>query len=281
MLKHFVFTFILGIFTLSYGTIYAGLDQHGRLDEVICVYRFENTNDSGPRNFHGTLDGAELVMGGKYEKGLKLDAIDESFASLDDLFLGIVGNFSIAAWIKIESLVNSHLSLYAYGQEEHILFDDDSGWIDINVFSNKIEGSIVEYDGLNSEWNSYTLQSDTNIVDNEWHHVVFSLSEDFYSLYLNGTLLKRERNNGYVGFVVDETFVYITLSENFDIEEGATASGELYVDDVAMFEVGLSIYEVQGLYEEGLEDFLEAMPVDSREKVTTTWGSLKKPFHRN
>ena len=73
MLKHFLFTFIFGIFTLSYGTIYAGLDQHGRLDEVICVYRFENTNDSGPRNFHGTLrNGAELVMDGKYEKGLKL-----------------------------------------------------------------------------------------------------------------------------------------------------------------------------------------------------------------
>ena len=134
----------------------------------------------------------------------------------------------------------------------------------------------MEYDGLNSEWNSYRLQSDTNIVDNEWHHVVFSLSEDFYSLYLNGTLLKRERNNGYVGFVVDETFVNIQLNDNSDVEEGATTSGELYVDDVAMFEVGLSIYEVQGLYDDGLSDFLEAMPVHPQQKMATTWGELKR-----
>ena len=77
--------------------------------------------------------------------------------------------------------------------------------------------------------------------------------------YLNGDLLKRRRNNSYVGFVVDETFVNITLNENFDIEKGAKASGKLYLDDVVMLEVGLSVYEVKGLYEEGLQDFLEAM----------------------
>ena len=86
MFKCFLFTFIISMCTAICGTVCAGLDQHGRLDEVICVYRFENTNDSGPRNFRGTLKtGAELVAGGKYKNGLKLDAIDESFNSLDDL----------------------------------------------------------------------------------------------------------------------------------------------------------------------------------------------------
>ena len=75
------------------------------------------------------------------------------------LFLGIVGNFSIAAWIKIESLVNSHLSLYAYGRDED---NGDSGWIDISIFRNEIEGSIVEYNRQKKESDLYRLQSNTS-----------------------------------------------------------------------------------------------------------------------
>ena len=36
------------IVTIITSTTLAGLDQHGRFDEVIAVYKFENTQDSGP-----------------------------------------------------------------------------------------------------------------------------------------------------------------------------------------------------------------------------------------
>ena len=83
---------------------FAGLDQHNRFDDVIAVYKFENVQDSGPRLFHGALqDGASLVANGKIAKCLYLRN-EQAFASLNDLFLGVVGNFSIVGWVKTRSI---------------------------------------------------------------------------------------------------------------------------------------------------------------------------------
>ena len=56
----------------------------------------------------------------------------------------------------------------------------------------------------------------------------------------------------------------------------AVLTGSVLVDEVGFFEIGFSVDEVKGLYDDGLTDFLEAMPVDPREKVATTWGSNQK-----
>ena len=47
------------------------------------------------------------------------------------------------------------------------------------------------------------------------------------------------------------------------------------VDEVGFFETGFSAYEIEGLYKDGLETFLEVMPVESQGKLATTWGGLK------
>ena len=52
---------------------FGGLDRHGRLEDVIAVYKFENVQDSGPRSFDGVLrDGASIVSTGKIGKCLYL-----------------------------------------------------------------------------------------------------------------------------------------------------------------------------------------------------------------
>ena len=35
-------------------------------------------------------------------------------------------------------------------------------------------------------------------------------------------------------------------------------------------------YEIKGLYKDGLQGFLEAMPVNPEEKVATTWSEIKR-----
>ena len=45
------------------------------------------------------------------------------------------------------------------------------------------------------------------------------------------------------------------------------------VDEVGFFETGFSAYEIKGLYEDGLETFLEVMPVESQGKLATTWAN--------
>ena len=45
---------------------------------------------------------------------------------------------------------------------------------------------------------------------------------------------------------------------------------------LGFFEIGFSMDEVKGLYDDGLTDFLEAVPVDPREKVARAWGVIKR-----
>ena len=74
----------------------------------------------------------------------------------------------------------------------------------------------------------------------------------------------------YLGFVSDSTLIAIRGESDEDL------TGTVLVDEVGFFETGFSVYEVKGLYDDGLTDFLEAMPVDPRAKVATTWGALKR-----
>ena len=53
------------------------------------------------------------------------------------------------------------------------------------------------------------------------------------------------------------------------------SSGNL---EVGFFETGFSLYEVSGLYHQGLTTFLNTMPVDPQAKAATTWGALKRQW---
>ena len=48
-----------------------------------------------------------------------------------------------------------------------------------------------------------------------------------------------------------------------------------YVDDFVVLSIGLSPYEVEGLYEDGIITFMEAMSVSPEGRITTTWAEIK------
>ena len=111
---------------------------------------------------------------------------------------------------------------------------------------------------------------DSNIADDSWHHIAYCKHADSYSLYIDGEVLKKERSADYLGFAGDRTFIRISGPSKVDM------TGSVLVDEVGFFEIGFSVDEVKGLYDDGLTDFLEAMPVDPRKKVATTWGVIKR-----
>ena len=53
MILRYLTTVLVMIFLAGIAT--AGLDQDGIFDRVVAVYHFENTEDSGPREFDGIL----------------------------------------------------------------------------------------------------------------------------------------------------------------------------------------------------------------------------------
>ena len=255
MVRILIFALLMSCVTLAF----AGLDQHNRFDEVIAIYRFENVQDSGPRAFHGTLqDNASIVANGKIGKCLYLRN-DQFFASLDDLFLGVVGNFSIVGWVKTRSIaVDESIILSASSTTDN----GDFSAISMSIDSDSVVGLIV--DGEDDEIDGI-IANGVDVADGRWNHVAFSLTEDFYRIFVNGEVVKEEKNEGYTGFVGNDTLILVDSS----------STGNHYIDEVGFFETGFSPYEIKGLYQDGLSTFLDVMPVDPEGLATTTWADLK------
>ena len=238
---------------------FAGLDQHNRFDDVIAVYKFENVQDSGPRSFDGVLqDGASIVANGKIGKCLYLKNT-QFFASLDDLFLGVIGNFSIAGWIKTGSIATDTSILLSASSK-----NDDGSFSVVSMRVSKVSVVGLIADGEDDEVDG-VIADDVDVADGKWNHVAFSLTEDFYRIFVNGEVVKERRNEGYTGFVGNNTLIIVT----------STSAGNHYIDEVGFFETGFSPYEVKGLYQDGLGRFMEVMPVNPEGLVTTTWADIK------
>ena len=278
MLKPFIFTLIVSMLIVVCGTVYAGLDQHGRFDEVIAVYKFENTTDSGPINYHGELnDNASIVNNGKIGKCLKIESDGEFSAGDLDKSLSIVSSeFSVVAWVKTTSTTGA-IWITATGIQEG---DSNYGSISMTIFPGgghwgNIFGSISDDEDNDSYYTSENI--DVSINDGKWHHFGFSLAEDFYRIFIDGEIVLEERENEYIGFLGFEgSIIGVWATSGTDDRK---LNKPAFVDEVGFFETGFSVFEVQGLYQHGLTDFLEAMPVDSREKITITWGDLKKSLY--
>ena len=258
-------TFVLILLTLTFAiTAFAGLDNAGRFDDVVAVYRFENVQDSGPRGFDGILlENATIVNNGKIGKCLRLKGRD-AFGHLNDLHLGVTGEFSIVAWIKMPSQpIRFILSMNAN--------DDDETLIGSVALSIEPSGALTGADIDAEDNNGKIIESEnTNASDNKWHHIAFTKYNNTHFLFFDGNIVAKERSARYIGFVGDQTVVLISGPAQRNL------TGSVFVDEVGFFETGFSIYEIRGLYNGNLINFLEAMPVNPQEKVATTWGMLKQ-----
>ena len=259
--------------TIITSTTLAGLDQHGRFDEVIAVYKFENTRDSGPIGYDGSLrDEASIVDNGKIDKCLKIES-GGSFLAIDlDKSLSVVSRaFSVVAWVKTTSTTGT-IWIDASGIQEG---DSNYGSISMFIFPGGGDfGNIVGSLSDDEDDDFYsTGDIAASINDGEWHHFAFSLSEDFYRVFIDGNIMFEEREDEYIGFLGFEgSIIGVFAGTGTDERE---LNKPAFVDEVAFFETGFSPYEVKGLYQDGLTEFLEIMPVNPQGLLTTTWADIK------
>lgn len=233
-------------------------------DLVVAVYHFENTEDSGPRGFDGTLLGAAAIVdNGKIGKCLQLRN-EDWFVTLEEHPLGIIADaFSIVAWVKLPRQSDDfHIVLVGTNDDDAM---DGAIYLSIQS-SGDIKGS-----HLDSEEDKFEslASADRNVSDNRWHHIAYTKNADTYMLFIDGEVVKTKHSDEDVGFVSDGTFIFI--SGEFDVN----LTGTVFVDEVGFFETGFGVFEIEEIYEEGLTDFLKALPVDPRAKVATTWGEIK------
>ena len=270
MILRYLTTVLAMIFLAGIAT--AGLDGDGRFDSVIAVYHFEDVTDSGPHGFDGNLVDsdddlvaeASIVDDGKVDKCLQIQG-DGYFGALANQSLSIVNReFSIVAWVKLQQQTHIFNILVAGVNDDNTY----AGGIQLSIEpSGNIKGRHYDFE----DEKSVSIETeDSNIADDSWHHIAYCKHADSYSLYIDGEVLKKERSADYLGFAGDGTFIRISGPSKVDL------TGSVLVDEVGFFETGFSVDEVKGLYDDGLTDFLEAMPVDPREKVARAWGVIKR-----
>lgn len=245
----------------------AGLDQAGKYNEVIAIYKFEDTSDSGPRELHGRFFGdASIVRSGR-GKVLKL-ANDADFDATSDMFLALTPDFTVAAWIGLKSCCLT-IAMRGYNEDETAEFGErDIGYAGMNVnHDGNVSGWFDEIAGERTLGKSISLQStNVDVTDFKWHHIAFSRFGDIYTLFVDGEVVDRRYVDEYVSFFGDRTHLYIFT---YDLK------GNAFVDDAIFLEIGLSVYEIKAIMNSGLDAFLEAMPVDPADKVATTWAAVK------
>ena len=263
------FALLMSCVTVSF----AGLDQHDRWGDVIAVYEFDNTRDSGPIGYDGSLRGETSIFdNGKIGKCLKIES-GGSFVSADlDKSLSVVSrSFSVVAWVKTTSTTGA-IWIFASGVQKG---DSNYGSIAMIIFPGGGDfGNIFGYIEDNEDDDRYSTEDiEVSINDGKWHHFAFSLSEDFYRVFIDGNIMFEKRSDEYIGFLGFEGSIIgvfaVTGTDEREINKPA------FVDEVAFFEIGFSSYEVKGLYKDGLSKFMEVMPVNPEGLVTTTWADIK------
>ena len=270
-MKVFALTILL-IFSLT-NILHAGLDTDTIFNNVIAIYHFESTEetdegllyteDDGPQTLPGSLlNGASLANGGKSGKCLSLIG-DDAFGTGTRIFphLASIG-FSIVAWVKRpqqnHGLVFSMNGLYEEDRENIV----SSISLGITATGN-IKGTHITY---STDTSAILTTQDENISNNRWHHIAYTLFANTYTLFIDGEPVLTHEATVFPGYYGDMMLFLIMCPDS---------THKTLIDEVGIFETGFSTYEIKGLYEDGLAEFLETMPVSPQGRLTTTWSEIK------
>ena len=253
-------TLVLTILTLSCACVlHADLDMEYIRNGMIAVYHFESTKkrgdlpdteESGPQKLPGSLlEGATLAKNGKSGSCLLLKN-KATFGSGTRLFPSMAGRgFSIVAWVKRPPQEDEGLVFFmnAYNREN----STHLGAITLAITpSGNVKGRHANF----KENISATLTTqDINVADNKWHHIAYALYANTYTLFVDGKVVQKHTATVLPGFSGDLLLIGIMPSSKKELK------GSTFVDEVGFFETGFSLYEIQGLYKDGLTKFVETM----------------------
>ena len=263
-------TLFLILLTLSLASIAnAGLNHGDAINSAIAVYYFEGLADDSNRDTTGELQNrARLTQNGIHEQGLQLTSEARFYGPVEEFPLLLGLEFSITARVKISRKENASLHLGMTSITGKAIFPTSSIVLCVTP-----EGNIkAERGEITLERGPGTIMlietEDSNLADNEWHHIAFTKYGHIYSVFIDGKTITSVYEPAYLSTKGDEFGVQAFISP-------PGFQGTAMVDNLGFFETGFSPFEIRAIYQRGLYNFLEAMPVDPQGKIATTWGKIK------
>ena len=234
-------------------------------DSLILYISFDALNNDGKLNDHskygnqGELKGNPELVTGKYGKAIELDGQSQWVEIMHNETLTVDKDVTVMAWINIErhsgpggvnwqGIVSKGNSPRSYSFYTHLP-------------TQCLHFSIGPAGGFGSSTCS------TAISLNEWVHVAAQLESGTHRYWVNGV------NAGETGGKADP----VGNADTSNVFIGTTAEGVSrlllgLIDEVRIWNRALSEDEVIDQMNKG---HLELFPVDPRQKLATTWGTLK------
>ncbi|SLM28798.1 putative LamG-like jellyroll fold [Desulfamplus magnetovallimortis] len=259
MIKYTVMSVLVGMFLL----FCSGLAQADLSDGLVAYYPFNgNANDESGNGNHGVINGPTQTIDrhGNNNSAYFFDGRDDYITIAHNKMLNVDNQFSICAWMQVNSNSNGYSSIISKGG------DDSSGEPHVYFLrirpSSSVSSPIVDTEkrfqvfflgqGGVSDDNEFSLISNEQWYENEWSFVVGLFNGTTFKIYINGSL-DSEGNFHYPDRNPAGHRVY---SNSYDLEIGRRFGDEQSkhhfngsLDEIRIYNRALSQSEILQIYE--------------------------------
>ena len=211
----------------------------------------------------GTVLGTAKQAAGKFAQAFKFnekpDAIDIDNPADGSLDFGTDIDYSMVAWIKVDKAPELD------GGQSTIVSKGDGGGNSRILW--KIIGTHVSVTIEDAKNAGIHFQSDGEVTDGKWHHVLFICDRsDATRIYIDGKL-DGEGGKSKDTDVTTESRMYIGASVR--IGEATRRHFEGLIDEVGIYDRTLTEDEVERNYN------AKGLAVSPQNKLATAWGEIK------
>lgn len=214
----------------------------------------DTMTDSSPNgnDATGTFDWDE----GKFGDGILISGGSITVENSDSIN-SVTEAMTIAAWFRVDADSDTGIRR----QNAYLLEDQSSSEPVPNGFSFRIWTT----NGLSP--GAYTT---SEVEQGEWYHIAGTYDGEMIKMYVNGVLEAELLTDAGAEFNGEWTGDVGTPGDQLQLKYGSESyTGAM--DEIILFNRALTDAEIKAL----VEGWDAAMPVDSRGKLTSTWGSVK------
>jgi len=248
-----VVLFAAGVLTTS---------SYAKIDPKICVGLWlldegggTTAKDSSESGNDGKLTNNPKWVAGKLGKALQFDGVNQYVDCGNDASLDLIKDFTIVAWINYED------PKHAYDYAQVVARTDGGGQGGVEFGVSPGTGKLFTTNG------PATVRSNNALNKDEWYHVASVYSGNTLTFYVNG-----EADGG--GSITFPTSIERTGIGRVPARDLLPYKG--IIDDVGVFTEALSQNDIKSIMTNGLSVALGMSAVSPADKLTATWGSIKK-----
>lgn len=267
MRTQIVLTFgLISLFIISLG-ICASAD-------LVCYLPFDEGSGKGAKDLSGKGNNGQLISDPKWVDGKDGTALqfssdskpNGSWVEIPDMGAIGKGSFTVMAWYKIEAQE-------AADHWKMIMSTGSCCWNQSGFYLCVRPGGQITFEMTETHnTGGKAVNFNSNTLDGQWHHIagVYQLAQKG-SLYVDGKKSGDDADmSGWKDGVASDR--PLRIGEYF-WEEGARGNFDGVIDEVALFDEVLTEAEIVAAME--LESLLPYKAVNSADKLTATWGSIK------